>query len=542
MDRAFITYTNTAKCMMQQQGGQPIYILREGTERTTGRTAQMNNIGAAAAVANAVRTTLGPMGMDKMLVTGNGENVLITNDGATILREVDIDHPAAKLIIEVSKTQEKECYDGTTSAVVIAGELLKEAEGLLNQQIHPTIIAKGYRQASQIALDELSRLGFHAKHEHGDLLAVAKTALTGKSAEAAIDIIAEMCVKAVQNTTEVAQPFNLDNVKVLSFEGGTYDESTLLDGVLIEKERLQSSMPDEIADARVLLLMTPLEAKKTEKDINFNISDPKQLEELLKQEEDEIKGMVESIVATNANVVICNKAIDPLASHYLGKAGVYAIHRVKRSDMEMLSHLTGAPLCSDDYGYDSLAKCSIREVKYGDSRNTLISTEDGDRAATAILRGSTGHSVDEVERAFDDAIGVVGLAWNEGNLVAGGGAVQTWLAQHLRAKATEIGDRVGMAIEAFANALEIIPRTLAENAGLDPVDAILNLRKASSNKHGISTDGEVVDMLDLGVLEPRKVISNAIASATEASVMVLRIDDVISMKGGAPPTPDGMMG
>ena len=302
---------NTAKCMMQQQGGQPIYILREGTERTTGRTAQMNNIGAAAAVANAVRTTLGPMGMDKMLVTGNGENVLITNDGATILREVDIDHPAAKLIIEVSKTQEKECYDGTTSAVVIAGELLKEAEGLLNQQIHPTIIAKGYRQASQIALDELSQLGFHAEHEHGDLLAVAKTALTGKSAEAAIDIIAEMCVKAVQNTTEVAQPFNLDNVKVLSFEGGTYDESTLLDGVLIEKERLQSSMPDEISDARVLLLMTPLEAKKTEKDINFNISDPKQLEELLKQEEDEIKGMVESIVATNANVVICNKAIEP---------------------------------------------------------------------------------------------------------------------------------------------------------------------------------------------------------------------------------------
>lgn len=533
---------DTAKCMMQQQGGQPIYILREGTERTTGRTAQMNNIGAAAAVANAVRTTLGPMGMDKMLVTGNGENVLITNDGATILREVDIDHPAAKLIIEVSKTQEKECYDGTTSAVVIAGELLKESEGLLNQQIHPTIIAKGYRQASQIALDELSRLGFHAEHEHGDLLAVAKTALTGKSAEAAIDIIAEMCVKAVQNTTEVAQPFNLDNVKVLSFEGGTYEESNLLDGVLIEKERLQSSMPDEIADARVLLLMTPLEAKKTEKDINFNISDPKQLEELLKQEEDEIKGMVESIVATNANVVICNKAIDPLASHYLGKAGVYAIHRVKRSDMEMLSHLTGAPLCSDDYGYDSLAKCSIREVKYGDSRNTLISTEDGDKAATAILRGSTGHSVDEVERAFDDAIGVVGLAWNEGNLVAGGGAVQTWLAQHLRAKAAEIGDRVGMAIEAFANALEIIPRTLAENAGLDPVDAILNLRKAASSKHGISTDGEVVDMLDLGVLEPRKVISNAIASATEASVMVLRIDDVISMKGGAPPAPDGMMG
>lgn len=522
--------------MMAGPNGQPIFILRDGTERTTGRTAQHNNIAAAMAVADAVRTTLGPMGMDKLLVSGGGENVLITNDGATILREIDIDHPTAKLVIEVSKNQEEKCFDGTTSAVVIAGELLKEAEGLLQQQIHPTIIARGYRMASQEALKELENLGWGPTGD--DFFGVAHTALTGKSAEAAIEVISKMCVEAVGMTAD-GETFDMDNVKVLSFEGGAYDESALLPGVLVEKEKLHSTMPTEIEEANILLLMSAIEVKKTKTDMQFNVNDPSQVEKFLAQEEKAIKEMVDSIIESGANVVVCNKDVDDLAAHYLAKAGVYCIKRVKKSDMESLHRLTGASLVNDDIGMDALGSCSLKEVKFGEHRCTLIEKE-GARTVTAILRGSTGHSVDEIERAFDDALGVVGLAFNDGTLVAGGGAIHAWLSYHLRKLAASKGGRVGMAIEAFANALEVIPRTLAENAGLDPVDTILDLRKHESFVHGVSTEDGIVDMIDEGVIEPRSVISNAISAATEASVMVLRIDDVISMKGGAPPAPPQM--
>lgn len=524
--------------MMPHDGQQPIYILKEGTERIRGSQAQSNNIAAAKMVAEAVRTTLGPMGMDKMLVDGGG-SVVITNDGATILRQVAIEHPAAKLIIEVAKTQEQHCYDGTTSAVVIAGGLLEQAESLLDQQIHPTVICRGYRRAANLVAEEIKGYGWEADEKN--LKEVAKTALTGKSAEAANEVISEMCVQALDAVKE-GDDVDLDNIKVLSFEGGTHNESKLIEGVLIEKERLHTEMPSKMTDASVLLLTTAIEMKESKMEARLNITDPSQIQEFLAIEESALKEMVGMIAMHGVNAVFCQKEIDDLAVHYLAKMGILAVKRVKKSDLEALRRVTGASLVSNTENItdaDLGIATSIDEEKFGEHRCLTIHTE-GAKSVTAILRGSTGHSVEEVERAFDDAMGVVALTHTHKTLLPGGGAVHGYLARMLREEGLQVGDRIGMAMEAYATALEAIPRTLAENAGLDPVDAIIALRQAKDYSHGISVEGEVEDMAKLGVMEPRKVLSNAIASATEACVMVLRIDDVISMKGESGPQPPMM--
>ena len=523
--------------MMPHDGQQPIYILKEGTERIRGSQAQSNNIAAAKAVSEAVRTTLGPMGMDKMLVDGGG-GVVITNDGATILNQVAIEHPAAKLVIEVAKSQEQHCHDGTTSAVVICGGLLEAAEGLLDQQIHPTVICRGYRRAADLVAEEIKGYGWEATED--DFKTVAKTALTGKSAEAANEVISEMCVQAL-NAVKEGDTVDLDNIKVLSFEGGTHNESRLIEGVLIEKERLHTEMPTDLSDASVLLLTTAIEMKESKMEARLNITDPAQIQEFLAIEEATLKEMVGFIGMHGINVVFCQKEIDDLAVHYLAKLGILAVKRVKKSDLEALRRVTGASLVSSPESIvdsDLGIATSIEEEKFGEHRCISVHTEyhpdsPFGSSVTAILRGSTGHSVEEVERAFDDAMGVVALTHTHKTLLPGGGAVHGYLARMLRAEGLQVGDRIGMAMEAYATALEGIPRTLAENAGLDPVDAIIALRQAKDYSHGISVEGDVEDMAKLGVMEPRKVVSDAIASATEACTMILRIDDVISMKPGS---------
>ena len=516
---------------MPHDGQQPIYILKEGTERVTGNQAQSNNIAAAKLISSAVRTTLGPMGMDKMLVDGGG-GVVITNDGATILNQVAIEHPAAKLVIEVAKSQDQQCYDGTTSAVVICGGLLEQGEGLLDQQIHPTVICRGYRRAADLVAKEIEKLGWEATED--DFKTVAKTALTGKSAESANEVISKMCIQALAATKD-GDDVDLDNIKVLSFEGGTHNESRLIEGVLIEKERLHTEMPTDLTDASVLLLTTAIEMKESKMEARLNITDPAQIQEFLAIEEATLKEMVGFIGMHGINVVFCQKEIDDLAVHYLAKLGILAVKRVKKSDLEALRRVTGASLVSNPESIvdsDLGIATSIEEEKFGEHRCITVHTE-GARSVTAILRGSTGHSVEEVERAFADAMGVVALTHTHKTLLPGGGAVHGYLARMLRAEGLQVGDRIGMAMEAYATALEAIPRTLAENAGLDPVDAIIALRQAKDYSHGISVEGDVEDMAKLGVMEPRKVLSNAIASATEACVMILRIDDVISMKPGS---------
>ena len=524
--------------MMNPNGNQPIFIMKEGTE--VKRNAQSNNIAAARAVAESVRSTLGPEGADKMLVDPSGD-VVITNDGATILNRLDVEHPAAKLIIEVSETQEQEAHDGTTSAAILAGALLEKAEDLLNQQIHQTIICRGYREAYDMAKEELSKIGWNASKE--DLVNVAKTSLTGKSAEGAMDTISSICVRAID---AIGPNGTLDDIMVASFSGGMYQESKLIEGVLLEKERPHSEMPGSIVDAHVLLVTDDIAIKETKYDTTLNISNPETLQQIVAQEEETLKSMCANILASGANVVFCQKDIDDLAIHYLAKAGILAIKRIKKSKMEALKKATGALFVSsleeiekDDLGYAS----NIEEIKFGDYFCTIVQS-DKTTSVTAVLRGSTGHAVDEIERAWEDSMGVVYLSARAKRLIAGGGSSYAHLARYLKLMSLNRGDRQGMAINAFAQALESIPRTLAENSGCDPVDALLNLRNTLDAEDGINTEGQVVNMRNQKVIEPRKVVETALGSATEAAIMILRIDDVISMRAGGgdmmPPMPPGM--
>jgi len=524
---------------------QPIFILKEGTERIKGRPAMTANINAAKATAEAVRTTLGPLGMDKMLVQGGTGETTITNDGATILREIDIEHPAARLIIEVSKNQEESVFDGTTSAVVLTGSLLEKSEDLLTQQIHPTVICRGYRKAEKLVQEELENLGWMCSTE--DLKRVAGTALTGKSAESASDTLSDICVQAILAAKDSDDTISLENIKVLSFEGGTSNESGLELGVVVEKEKLHSEMESSIVDASILLMNTALDIKETKFDAQLTISDPNQINDFLAQEENALKEMAASIGLHGINVVFCQKEIDDLCIHYLAKLGITAFKRIKQSDMDSLARLTGAKFVSkvDEINQEELGRGDISAVEYGEHHCTLVKSSNA-TSVTVCLRGATSHSSMEVERAFDDALGVTSIAYSN-KVIAGGGAIHAHLARHLRNEALHDGSRVGMAIEAFASALESIPRTLAENAGLDPVDTLIALRKAEGTTHGVGIDGEIINMVDEGVIEPRKVVSNAIGCATESAIMILRIDDVISMKtgkGGGMGMPDmsGMMG
>ena len=535
--------------MQGQQGQAPIFILKEGTQRTRGRTAQSNNIAAAKAVADAVRSTLGPKGMDKMLVDTMGD-VVITNDGATILKEMDIEHPAAKMIIEVAKTQEQHCYDGTTSAVVLAGELLKRSEDLIEQNVHPTIICEGFRLAAEHAIGLLDTHGLATEGDDAVLLEVAKTSLTGKSAGAVKDFLADICVRAVNAVGRVEdgeRMVDLDDIKVEKRQGGSIRDSTLVDGIILDKERVHAGMPRVMNEARIALINSAIEVKKTEVDAKIQITDPTQLASFLEEEQRHIRGLVDAIVNAGANVVVCQKGIDDLAQHYLAKAGVFAIRRAKKSDMEALSKATGGNVVTnlDDLSEADLGRAArVEERKIGESDMTFVTGCPEAKSVSVLLRGGTEHVVDEIRRAFDDAVGVVAVAWEDGAVLTGGGSVLASISRDLRTYAEGIGGREQMAIEAFATAMEIIPRTLAENAGLDPVTTIIELRKAHADgqRHaGINVyDGGVADMMAANVVEPMRVVEQAIQSATETATMILRIDDVISSKGIRPSDDGGM--
>ena len=525
---------------MYGNGQAPIFILKEGTQRTRGRSAQSNNIAAAKAVADSVRSTLGPKGMDKMLVDSMGD-VVITNDGATILKEMDIEHPAAKMIIEVAKTQEQHCYDGTTSAVVLSGELLKRSEDLIEQNVHPTVICEGFRLAAEKAISLLEGHGISTEGNDEVLLEVAKTSLTGKSAGAVKAFMEDICVRAVNAVgviDEGERLVDLSDIKVEKRQGGSIKDSSLIDGILLDKERVHAGMPRSVNDAKIALVNSAVEVKKTEVDAKIQITDPNQLASFLAEEENYIRGLVDKITASGANVLVCQKGIDELAQHYLSKAGVFAIRRAKKSDMEALSKATGGRIVTnmDDLTGDDLGQAArVEERKIGESDMTFITGCPEAKSVSVLLRGGTEHVVDEIRRAFDDAVGVVSVAWEDGAVLTGGGSVLAALSRDLRTYAETIGGREQMAIEAFASALEIIPRTLSENAGLDPVTTIIALRKAhadGASHAGINVyEGGVVDMQAGNVLEPLRVVEQAIQSATETAIMILRIDDVISSKG-----------
>tara|TARA_B100000929_G_scaffold165110_1_gene130808 strand:- start:345 stop:1961 length:1617 start_codon:yes stop_codon:yes gene_type:complete len=526
-------------------GQQPIFILKEGTERTSGRSAQSNNIAAAKAVADSVRSTLGPKGMDKMLVDSMGD-VVITNDGATILKEMDIEHPAAKMIIEIAKTQEQHCYDGTTSAVVIAGELLKRSEDLVEQNVHPTVICEGFRLASDKASELIEA---HSIAVNQDMLEeVAKTALTGKSAGAVKEFLADISVRAVLSVAQDVDGeivVDLDDIKVQKKQGGSIKDSSLVDGIILDKERVHSGMPRSVTDAKVALINSAIEVKKTEVDAKIQITDPSMLSQFLDEEEQYLKSLVEKIQASGASVIICQKGIDDMAQHYMAKAGLFAIRRAKKSDMEALSKATGGRIVTniDDLSSDDLGNASkVEERKIGESDMVFVTGCSDAKSVSVLLRGGTEHVVDEVRRAFDDAVGVVAVAHEDGVVLTGGGSVTAAISRDLRSYAEGIGGREQMAIEAFSGALEVIPRTLAENAGLDPVNTIIDLRKAHSegkSHFGVNVyEGGVADMSEAQVFEPSRVVEQAIQSASETAVMILRIDDVISSRAGSP-MPDG---
>ncbi|MED5308216.1 MAG: thermosome subunit beta [Candidatus Thermoplasmatota archaeon] len=525
---------------MYGNGQAPIFILKDGTQRTRGRTAQSNNIAAAKAVAVAVRSTLGPKGMDKMLVDSMGD-VVITNDGATILKEMDIEHPAAKMIIEVAKTQEQHCFDGTTTAVVLSGELLKRSEDLIEQNVHPTVICEGFRLAAEKAVELLESHGIATKNDDAVLMEVAKTALTGKSAGAVKSFMADICVRSV-NAVGIIEGdqriVDLSDIKVEKRQGGSIKDSNLIDGIILDKERVHAGMPRSVKGAKIALVNSAIEVKKTEVDAKIQITDPNQLSKFLEEEENYIKGLVEKIQNSGANVLICQKGIDELAQHYMAKAGIFAIRRAKKSDMEALSKATSGKIVTnlDDLTSDDLGNAEkVEEKKIGESEMTFITGCPEAKSVSVLLRGGTEHVVDEIRRAFDDAVGVVSVAWEDGAVLTGGGSVLAALSRDLRTFAETVGGREQMAIEAFASALEIIPRTLAENAGLDPVTTLIELRKAHADGQsnaGINVyEGGVVDMRGANVLEPIRVVEQAIQSATETAVMILRIDDVISSKG-----------
>ena len=539
-------------------GQTPVLILREGTKREKGKGAQMGNIAAAKAIGEAVRSTLGPRGMDKMLVDSMGD-VVITNDGVTILKEIDVEHPAAKMIVEVAKTQDEECGDGTTTAVILAGELLKRAEGLIEQNVHPTVIAAGYRLACQKAQEILKEVGMKVTPDDAEMLKdIAMTAMISKSVSASRGILADISVKAVLAVAEKKDgkyEVDQDNIQIVKKVGGSMEDSRMIGGIIVDKEVVHTGMPKCVQKAKIALIDSAMEVKKTEIDAKIEITDPAQLQAFLSEEEKMLRRMVDTVKKANASVVFCQKGIDDLAQHYLAKECIYAVRRVKKSDMEKLAKATGAVIATkldelkeSDLGYADL----VEEKKIGGDQMTFVTGCKNPKAVSILIRGGTEHVVDEIERSLDDAVSVIALALEDGILVTGGGSTAVEIALKLREYAASVGGREQIAIDQFANAMEIIPTTLSENAGLDPIDILIELRKA--HKDGKKTaginvfTGKIVDMKQEKVIEPIRVGKQAISSATEAAVMILRIDDVIASKGGGaggkggPGGPGGMPG
>ncbi|WP_440060100.1 thermosome subunit beta [Thermogladius sp. 4427co] len=519
--------------------GIPVLILKEGTQRTAGRDALRTNIMAARAVAEMVKTTYGPKGMDKMLVDALGD-VTITNDGATILDKAEIQHPAAKMLVQVAKSQDNEVGDGTKRAVIFAGELLKQAEELLAKNIHPTVIVAGYRKAMEESLRLLDQIALPIDINDEELLKkVAKTSLTSKAVHDARDYFADMAVKAVRQIVEKRGDkyyIDLDNIQIIKKYGGALLDSTLVYGIVLDKEVVHPGMPRRVEKAKIALLDAPLEIEKPEIDAEIRISDPNQLRAFLEQEENILQKMVEKIAATGANVVITQKGIDEVAQHFLAKKGILAVRRVKRSDLEKLERATGGRIVSniddlkpEDLGYADL----VEERKVGEDKMVFVEGCKNPRSVSIVIRGGLERLVDEAERSMRDALSSVADVIRDGKIVAGGGAIEAELAKYIRRFAPKVGGKEQLAVEAFAKALEGLVVTLVENAGLDPVDMIMKLRAAHEREDGkwIGIDlntGDLVDMMSRGVVEPVSVIANAIKAGTEAATIILRIDDVIA--------------
>ncbi len=545
----------------QTSTGQPIYILKEGTERTRGRTAQSNNIYAARLIAETVKSTLGPRGMDKMLVDSMGD-VVITNDGATILKEIDVAHPAAKMVIEVAKTQDAECGDGTTTSVILTGELLKQAGDLLEKGIHPTTITHGYQLAAKEALRVLESIALPIKKtDTATLKMIASTSLNSKNISYNSELISDIVVRACTSVMETrGEGKNAEttvdiseNILVQKAKGGSLEDTELIQGIILDKERVHTGMPSQVKNAKIALVNAALEIKKTEVDAKIEITAPNQLEAFLAQEEKTLKDMVEKVKKSGATVLITQKGIDDLAQHYLSKAGIYAVRRAKKSDMEKLAKATGAEIVNtlDDLSAKNLGKAgSVEERKIGEDKFTFVTECPSAKAVSILLRGGTEHVVDEAERAMHDALSVVAVALEDGKMTPGGGAAATEIAFRLREYATTVGGREQLAVEAFAEAVEVVPRTLAENAGLDELDILLNLRRAhkkGEKNAGVNVfTGKIEDMVANHVIEPLRVGTQEIKASTEAAVMILRIDDVIAAKsfsgGGGPGGAGGMPG
>jgi thermosome len=544
---------------------QPVIVLKEGTSREKGKGARSRNVTAAVAISDAVKSTLGPRGMDKMLVDSMGD-IVISNDGATLLEEIDIEHPAAKMIIEVAKSQDEECGDGTTSAVVLTGELLKSAGELLDNNIHPTVVTSGFKLAADKAIEVLKSNAISISSEDKDTLKkIAMTAMASKGAGESKDFLADLVVDAMTSIVEQVDGKNvvdIDNIQIKKQQGGTIEDTRSIKGVILDKERVHEEMPKSVKNAKIALINASLEVKKTEVDSKIQIHDPTQLKGFLNEEESMLRMMVEKIKKSDANVLIYQKGIDDLAQHYLVKNGIYAVRRVKKDDMEKIAKATGGKIVAnlDDLSSNDLGNAlNVEEKKYGDDELTFITDCENPKAVSILLRGGTEHIVDELERSLHDSLSVVKVALEDKKITVGGGAAATEIAMALRNYAPSVGGREQMAIEAFANAIEVIPKTLSENAGLDPIDIMLEIRNA--HKKGKKYDGinvftgKVEDMFKNNVIEPLRVGVQEIQAASEASTMILRIDDVIASKkedkspsaqpagvGGMPPSSMSGMG
>ncbi len=532
--------------------GQPVILLREGTERKSGEDAFRDILRAAHAMADSVRTTLGPRGMDKMLVDSSGD-VVITNDGATIVKQMEVQHPAAKMLAEVARAQDLECGDGTKTSVILAGELLHRAEELLDEHIHPTIIVQGYRMAAARALEELASIGRPVGRTDTETLrAIATTAMMSKGVAAHRDPLAELARRAVDEVIETRGDrlrFDRKHLQMVRRTGGDVRDSELIEGHLLEQPALHPAMPKVVEPARIALVEGAVEVKKTEFSAEIRITEAAQLSSFVEEESRMVQAMVDAVVQSGANVLIVEKGIDDVAAEHLAKAGVYAVRRAKRSDLDLLSRASGARLVAraQDLGPGDLGSAGrVEERKIGEDRVTLVTRCPHARSVTLLLRGGTEHVVEEVERSMVDAVSVIGLALEDGRVVTGAGAAAVELAARLRDYALGIGGREQMAVEAFASALEVIPLTLAENAGMDRIDALIELRrrhKAGEVDVGVDVLRSRVGPMGAVALEPIRVGRQAIEGATETATMLLRIDDVIAAKrtggagrGGGPPT------
>jgi len=539
---------------LTSQGGQPVLILKEGTGRRRGRDARRNNIMAAQIIAEAIKTTLGPRGMDKMLIDSLGD-ITITNDGAAILDEIDVEHPAAKMMVEVAKTQDDMVGDGTTTAVVLSGELLRRAEELLEQNIHPTVVVSGYRKALEKAKETLEKIAIPVDLEDRETLKkVALTSMGSKAVGVAKEHLAQIAIDAVKQITEKRGERNvadIDNVQMIKKEGKSLFDTELVRGIVLDKEVVHAGMPKRKEQAKIALVNTALEVEKTEFDAEIRIRDPTQMKAFLDQETRILKDMVEKIKKAGANVLISQKGLDDLAQHFMAKEGILAVRRAKESDMEKLARATGGRVVNnlDDLGPKDLGKAGlVEERKIGEDKMVFVEKCKDPRSVTVLIRAGLERMVDEAERAMNDALSVVADVIEDNKIVPGGGAVEAAIAKKLREYATKVGGREQLAIEAFANSMEIVPKALAENAGLESIDILVALRSAHDKPKGHLMgvnvfSGKIIDTYKNGVIEPVRVKEQAIKSATEAASMILRIDDVIAAtkpkEGGKPGGPTG---